>query len=477
MTLPGTIVSERDAATPRTLPTDTGVGFVAGLAERGPVGTATLCRSLDAVKATYGDRIAASPLIDTAETFFREGGTALYVSRIVGPSPVAASVTVEDGSNVNALKIAAAEVGTFANAWDAEIESSGAGHFTIVITDGDGVEIARSPDFTTKAGAVAWAPAHGLAVTALGGGLPAVAAAASLTGGTDDRASVTDAHRVAALDAFPADLGPGQVSIPGATTLAAWQGTGEHALATNRVAYLDVAVDDADAVIDDVAAFRALGDVAKVSAFFDGAETIPGLVSGTVRTVPASARAMGQAARVDALGNPNVAAAGERGIAAFVIGTTSAARTDAEREALNDAGVNVSRVISGQVRTYGFRTAAAPADYPLHWQLANVRLDMAVRAECQAAAESHVFAQIDGKGVELAAYAGKLAGVLSRFYRIGALYGETPDDAYRVDVGPAVNTPETIAAGRIRAVLSIVRSPFAERAEVEVVKTPVGQPV
>jgi hypothetical protein len=60
--------------------------------------------------------------------------------------------------------------------------------------------------------------------------------------------------------------------------------------------------------------------------------------------------------------------------------------------------------------------------------------------------------------------------VLSPLYEKGALFGETPDDAYEVRVGPEVNTPETIAEGKLRAIVAVKMSEFAEMVEIEIVK-------
>jgi hypothetical protein len=46
-----------------------------------------------------------------------------------------------------------------------------------------------------------------------------------------------------------------------------------------------------------------------------------------------------------------------------------------------------------------------------------------------------------------------------------------------VDVGPAVNTLESIAAGILRAVVGLRMSPFAELVIVEIVKVAVETPL
>jgi hypothetical protein len=67
--------------------------------------------------------------------------------------------------------------------------------------------------------------------------------------------------------------------------------------------------------------------------------------------------------------------------------------------------------------------------------------------------------------------------VLTGYYNAGSLYGETPDDAFSVDVGESVNTPSTLAAGELRAVITMRMSPFAERVVIEIVKVSVDQSI
>lgn len=473
MTRPGTVVVQRDSAPPRTPPTDSGVWFVAGLTEKGPT-TPTLITSLIAFRRTFGERVSYSVLSDAVETFFREGGSKVYVRRLVGAGADPASVALADGT-ATTLTVSAPSAGDWGNALNVTVETNAedvgipAGSFRLVVTNDDGEELERSPVFADKAAALAWTPTYVTLTSGPGTGDPVAVADASLTSGDDDRAAITDAVRVAALADFGRQLGPGQVSIPGATTADAHAGLLAHAADRNRVAILD-ADDDPSATALQADAATDRGNVnATHGGLFAPWVTIPGLTPGQVRTVPPSAAVAGRIAQVDAAGNPNVAAAGEQGRLVSVSAPTQEWADD-EREALNEAGVNVIRTVYGEPRVYGFRTLASKDDEPLHWQLANVRLDMAITAKAEAIAERYVFRPIDGKGLTFAAFGGELASLLGGYYAVGALYGATADDAFRVDVGPAVNTPETIADGELRALLAIRRSPFAELVEVDVVK-------
>lgn len=279
--------------------------------------------------------------------------------------------------------------------------------------------------------------------------------------GTLDDTTLADA-----LDALPSLLGPGQVIAPGALTTELHTILLTHAEATNRIAVLD-APDDATAsdLLDLAAAVQNVTGSARGALFAPWA-VVPGLASGVSRTVPYSAIAAAQMAVVDAAGNPNVPAAGVPGESRYATGL-AAVFTDAERDDLNDAGVNLAKLVYGGVRTYGFRTVSADTDWSL---LNNSRLLMAVVAHTEGVAERFVFSQLDGKGRKISEFGGDLTGVLIPLWQAGALYGDTARDAFRVDVGSAVNTAETIAAGELRAVLYMRMSPFAEQVKVEIVK-------
>jgi hypothetical protein len=52
----------------------------------------------------------------------------------------------------------------------------------------------------------------------------------------------------------------------------------------------------------------------------------------------------------------------------------------------------------------------------------------------------------------------------------GSLFGEVPDDAFFVDVGPTVNTNATIQNNELNAVITVRMSPFGEEINIEIVK-------
>ena len=480
MARPATEITIRENPVPRSAPLDTGRWFVTGLTERGKREPITV-RSMGDYEKKLGARSGGATLYDAAETFFREGGNELIVSRVQNTDAVEASANLLDGSaGVSLVATAKQGAGTYGNALNVVVAAGGtAGTFVVSVTDDVLGTLETSPDLADNEAAVAWSDGASNYVTLTLGASASdpVPASYNLTGGTAGTAAV-EGDWTAALARLPKDLGPGQVSAPGRTTAAAHQALLDHAAASNRVALLD-AVDSTTAgtVQASGSALRTHANARHGMAFGPWVR-VPGLTAGTVRTVPPSALVAGLIGRNDGGGmSPNAPAAGVNGIARFALDVT-ATFTDAERTDLyEDGGVNVIRLRFGQVQVYGFRTLVDPTTLPGWLNAGNVRLLMAIAAEGDAIAETFVLREIDGMGHLQAEYAGALIGMLSRWYAKGSLYGATAEEAFVVDTGPAVNTPESIAANELRAVIAVRMSPMAELVALEIVKVGVTQNV
>jgi hypothetical protein len=467
MSRPGTDVVVSDATPPRSAPTDTGVGFFVGEAAQGPTDAPALIRSMSAFEDTFGERFNPPYLYDAAECFFREGGARLYVLRLADDDAVVASASNDP------IDVDATSPGTWANTVKLQTSTSGSGKVAEVSV-GSVVE-ERSGLLSTVADLVAFAAASRYVRASapdenLGDAL--TNQTWTLTGGADGTLPVTDPDVfAAALDHVQDTLGPGQLAAPGksdpdfhAALLAA-------AGVQNRIALLDCdPSDDVAGLVAEAAAQRGSDDD-RYGALWAPWATIPGRARGTLRTVPWSGIQAGLIARSDASGNANQAAAGLLGVSRVAVGLDTE-YSDSEREQLMEAGVNTARVVYGDVRSYGYRTLVDPDGTHAAWlPLSSTRLAMAIKAECQEVAESYVFAQIDGQGRTLGRFNGELVGVCLKHFQNGGLYGSRPEEAFRVDTGEAVNTPETIADGELRASVALKMSPFAEYVYIEIVKT------
>lgn len=297
-----------------------------------------------------------------------------------------------------------------------------------------------------------------------GGGTAYVAGAA-----TEDAAGV-----VPALDLFTYELGPGQVAAPGLTATAVHEAILAHLDATHRCGLLDLPAGDAAALTAAVAALEGTAGV-RFAAALAPALVYPSDAPPATVNVPYSGVQAGLIARADLLGNPNQPAAGVNGVSRLALGLTED-YSDDDREALNEAGVTLAKLVYGEVRTYGARTAAGADDTNWLW-LANSRVVMAITHRADAISQNYLFRQIDGRRQLFAALEAELRGMLLEYFNANALYGATPADAFQVDTGPQVNTIETIMAGEVHAVIRVKTSPSAEWVEIAIVKVPLDVPL
>jgi hypothetical protein len=528
MSRPGVEVSSAASAPPRGVPTDTSVTFICAEAQMGPVDAPTRLTSLDQFTATYGQRVAGTYGYDSLDAALHEGTATAYFMRLVdealaakvSAAPIVAApaevVAANPGvwGNGLVLKVALTPVALAAQAapkasktstkpkdgasadeppepeGEPEERKLGALTFAPEPRASEAMEATVTLNGTVVQSSLALANVEALVNFLASGPYLRLVKAASLTaavlagtvkpvGGTDGTVPVDEIGTVeTGLTALTADLGPGQLLLPGradaesqAAALAHCAGTSDAGV--NRVALLDGAIgDDATTLETRAKTLRgALED--RYGSLWAPWATIPGLAPGTSRTIPWSAIQAGICARNDAAGNPNQAGAGPWGVSRYADSLT-VAFTDAQRESLLLAGVDTARSVYGTIESYAFRTLVDPNGPRASWrELNHARLNMAIVARAEAVGEQIVFTQIDGRGLALAKFNGLLAAMLKEFYDDGAIYGDEPADAFTVNTGPAVNTPATLAEGNLRAVLSVRMSPHAELVQIEIVKVPI----
>lgn len=484
MTRPGINITTRESAPTTSIPTDTGVGFMVGVTEKGPLAPVAV-HNMTEYEATYGLRVSfAITTYDSAETFFKEGGYTLYVGRVVGPAAAVATVSVTDVGALATLTANAKGPGAYGNDLNVVIRTNAqdatipVGSWRARIQTDAAVVLEESYDLLDDAAGVYWSQTVSKWVTfvdaAASANDPNAGATFALAGGADDTAGITDTQWLAGIARFTADFGPGQVFAPGRVTAAGQIQLANHALTFNRIALLDGP--DTPTVATLTALPAAIIDSSvkrsRYSGLFAPWIRIPGLTVGTVRTIPPSAAVAGLIARNDAPGfTQNQPSAGEKGIFMTAIALSQPSWTDAERQTMNSAGVNVIRDMFGVRKVYGYRTVADPVNDSRWINLSNSRLHRAVAALANAVGERYIFRQIDGEGRLINEFGGVLIGeVCLPFYNAGALYGATPGEAFKVDVGPSVNTAATIANNELHAVIQLRMSPFGEEIDIEIVK-------
>lgn len=522
MSRPGVEIYSSAASPPTGVPTDTSVAFLVGEAQMGPTDKATRLTSMDEFTAKYGQRVSGVESYDWLDTYFHEGGATAYFLRYTDGAAVAtiAATAIVAGNTVNG-----ASAGAWANGYKLSVvptpgqsvtfertadDSEGSGKsktaskakaedaeapkrsalltfapevqaqtptFMASVADATGRAVQVSQPLETQGELATWlASGSYLTLTGPDSSVAVAAGEVTLAGGTDGTLPVSDSDAsllTAALALMPKELGPGQLSAAGRTDMESHAALLVSASDTRRVAILDC---PANATVPDlVSAATAIrgAEQDRYGSMWAQWAVVPGIAPGTLRTVQWSAVEAALCARNDLAGNPNQAAAGSWGECQYVsdLATTF---TEDECEALLYAGVDTARNVYGAVQAYAFRSLVDPSGPRSGWlQFNHCRLNMAIVAQAEAIGQDHVFAQIDGRGHELAAFGGQLGGMLIAYYNADILFGDDVTEAFVVNVGPAVNTPDTIEDGRIIAVLSVRMSPHAELVQIYIVKQPI----
>jgi hypothetical protein len=471
---------------------DTRQGFVIAEAERGPL-FPIRCTSLGAVASRFGARQSYSYLYDGAEAAFSEGCPAIWVSRVAAASAASASRALSDGTTTT-LTISAIGPGAYGNAQSVQIRTSAddatipAGSFQIRMIEG-GVIIEDSPVFPTKADALAWAPPTGLGnaqtfklADAAGTGNPVQLAASvlgSTTSGNDQRGSLADSDWQTALDRFTIDLGPGQVAAPGQTTSARQLMLIAHARLRNRHALIDLP--DTPTIATLTSAMATINAAPSsgarfASAYWPWAQIPPLTGAFGFRTVPWSMVQMGLFARAEEEGgDAGVAGAGEQyGVCRYVQGLSqdTASVSDTNLTSLDDAGVNVGHIfygIDGPVE-YGNRTPRSRSTDAVWAEASGSRLAMAIAADGDRIMRGYVHRR--APKTVLAQLQAELGAMLEG-YRVpnGALYGETPQEAYSVDAtSDQVNPAAQLEQGSLKAAISFRTSPSPARVRLQLTR-------
>lgn len=475
----GTLVQTSQSPPAVTNPYSTANAFMVGFSDWGPSGVSgvnTPATSLSSAATLLGAPTLAgvnsarsstnATLFDACDAYFREGGSQAYVSRVLGPSPVNATLALAPSA---AITLTAQYPGVGGNQIFAAVNNQTT-YVIITLTDAAGNVLATSPQCTTLAQVVSWAATTGIVTaTSSGSTLPSTVAATALSGGTDDRTHATLASWTTAINAFGASLGPGQIMAPGQTNTilsGIWTALLTHGQANNRVAILDETDDAAVSTVQsDITTSAIPSGLQGYGGVWAGNRNIPGVTSGTTRSVPPSAVIAALCARVDQTGNPNLPPAGQKFALQYATSPTSYVSGSldtyslADLETLNSSGVNGFQNRFTLSENYGFVTLVPPTSDGIYWQFNHARLRMAIVADLQVASEPFYASQADGQGADITEFNTALQGVLMKYFTAGALYGAQPTDAFTVNTGPSVNTPALLQAGQLSAQLSARFSP------------------
>jgi hypothetical protein len=280
----------------------------------------------------------------------------------------------------------------------------------------------------------------------------------------------------AGLGLFDSRLGPGQVTVVGEPASAdVYAAVQAHVDANNRIGLLDVGDgDDQEDLLGHGTDAQGLDSMENVGVFGSWATCAGpmGVVSTGGRKLVASAVIAGLCSRVDQLGNPNRAAGGRDFPLQYVSGFQTDP-DDSDRAALFAAGVNMFADRYNVLENYGFQTPVAQSPDTPFWQLNCSRTRMWMKAQAQAIGEAYYMRTLDGAGKLAAQLGADLAVMCSTLYQAGGLYGDTPADAYNVNVSQSVNTDAEAAQGHLRAVVQARLSEYAKAVIIDLVSVPI----
>lgn len=493
------LTSETPPATSN--PNSTAAAFFVGIADwgnSGPTGVNVAVNSMTQAAAIIGGPTGSgvqaarsstnATLYDSLDAFFHEGGSTAYISRVLGASGNA-SATIALAPTA-AVTLTAQYPGFGGNGIFVTVVNNTT-NAVITLTDSNGNVLATSPQCTTLAAIVTWAATTGIVTaTTSGSSLPQSASSTQMSGGSNGT-TPTLTQWSTAINSFGSGLGPGQVLAPGQTNTVLsgiWSTLATHATNNNRIALCDETDGVSVATVaTDIATAALPTALQSYTGIWAGNLLIPGLSAvspSTARNIPPSPVIAALCARVDATGNPNLAAAGVNfslqyatQSATVVSGAGGSTYSLSDLNTLNNSGVNSFQSRFGVFENYGFVSAELQTNDAIYWQLNHGRLRMALVQSAYVVAEPFVFSQIDGSGTDISQFNTAIQSMLQGYFQSGALYGVNATDAFSVNTGPTVNTPTLLAAGQLTALVAVRMSPFAEFVQITLNAVPITQTV
>jgi phage tail sheath protein FI len=212
---------------------------------------------------------------------------------------------------------------------------------------------------------------------------------------------------------------------------------------------------------------NALGSARGFAAIYYPRIYINNPFGGDPLLVPPSGHVAGVYARTDESKGVHKAPANEQIFSALNLETTL---TLAEMGRLNEQSVNVLRTIpGGGIRVWGARTISTNTQ----WRYVNVRrLLLFIEESIQ---EGTQFAVFEPNNLSLRAQVKRqVTDFLTRVWRDGALFGATPEEAFRVRVDEELNPPDVRALGQLVIEVIVVPTTPAEFIVFRIISDPTG---
>lgn len=471
----------------------TSTAFVVGYSPWGPVNLPRAVTSWTEFVQLFGGFDANSFLDDFCHVFFNLfRGSQAVVCRVVGAAATKATLSINDreaGAGADpTLKVDAKypssrvdiritiENGTAANTFKLKVRSI----FLNQKEEYDNLKVdAASIDLVNQKSKL-------VTLTNLASGnaapsnLPLATVETLLTGGNDDFAGITAATFIGTdsgetktgLQAFKDEsYGSGQVAIPGITTTATHAALAAHAEAYHRTAFPDPPLGSDK---DDVVAIRALHGTWYAALYWPWVQLLDHEGTGLTKFYPPSCFAAGACARADRTVGTHKAPANVVVPTALDVERYSNGQSQTDegtREFLNKKDINVITPLPERgVVIYGARVMTADRRVT---HVHQIRLLSLFYYSFKIAYAYAVFAVVNASLFRELVSVGK--GFLRNFWRAGALYGETEEDAFIVVCDTSNNPPEELDAGRVHVQVGVKISRTAETIIINMDNVPLSQ--
>ena len=480
----------------RTGPVNAGLApastfFLVGDTERGKDTAPVSISSIAEYEQYFGRYEANKYTYQQVRTFFEEGGSLVYVSRVTAatggtsaslaltanPDDAAGLTLTAVGKGVWGNELYASVVNTADVSFDLSVFYDGSAPENLLVQFTGLTSLEGAVDAVNNSDVLARYCVASLTTGANAGAKLASTAATAFTQGADG--TIAESDFIAALNRFDETLGAGAVAIPGladgVSDETVYDAIKAHCVANNRIGLLSFSNGASVSSVSAASTAYGSGDNSdhEYLAFYYPWVTIP---SGTGRnlTVPPEAYVAAKRSQAHNRVGTWQPFAGISSEGSFVNGVqTAMSRTEAT--SLDDSRVNAIRVINGTVRIYGARSHSTNTTqwrFITHRDTINYIVD-----RCEVALEPLVFSTINGRRTIYADISSALKGVMEPIRIAGGLYegfdanGKQIDYGYTIKVDDTLNPVAQLETGLVKAQLGVRVSSVGDKIEVNLIKS------
>lgn len=468
---PGVYVEEKSSGVKPIEGVGTSTGAFVGIAEKGPIGKAEFIANWTQFVNTFGSFTDNAYLAYAVYQFFAEGGTRCYVvrtshyDRITDPSTKKASGptgTMNDGATppVGSLKVTALKEGTW---WDGKISTEAQNATDSNLTDGfklvikiggseqESFDNLTMEDISDKVSS-AYVKVEKIGATPKA---PKKNTPMLLTGGSNGGDSLTvadfegDASARNGLHAFDSVDDINIVAMPDSTRISPSNSAREaiikgYTYCQNRKDCFFIAdpVDDLSPI--EVKAYKE-GLNSSFAALYYPWVVMSDPLTGRTISVPPSGAVAGTYAYTDSVRGVHKAPAGISEGYLDSVSNVKRVITKSEHDILNQPGINVIRSFpAAGICIWGARTLSADPE----WKYINIRRLFLFLEETLDKATQWVVFEPNSPAL-WGSVRRNISEFLLRVWRDGALFGDTPEEAFFVKVDGENNSEQVRNAGQL----------------------------